>query len=200
MVDNKFDKKTTNRILKKFISGEDKFIDEIENLLRIDEARKIQVDPRQTSFMSILEGEDSKIDTRSTDELPKSILPNFKKVMNLLVASVISFSKEDLKAFGIFREHLKLILKVMDNEHTEEEIQEAIGADWLIYQNLEDLIVASGEGNPDVINFDCAVFDGKYVTGDVDEAYLSRLDEARNDGAQSVAGSEDDAMVGIQNS
>ena len=44
--------------------------------------------------------------------------------MNLLVASVISFSKEDLKAFGIFREHLKLILKVMDNEHTEEEIQE----------------------------------------------------------------------------
>ncbi|NVK07369.1 MAG: hypothetical protein HWD81_07475 [Marivivens sp.] len=124
LVDNKFDKKTTNRILKKFISGEDKFIDEIENLLRIDEARKIQVDPRQTSFMSILEGEDSKIDTRSTDELPKSILPNFKKVMNLLVASVISFSKEDLKAFGIFREHLKLILKVMDNEHTEEEIQE----------------------------------------------------------------------------
>lgn len=83
---------------------------------------------------------------------------------------------------------------------TDEEVCKEIGADWLIYQNLEDLIVASGEGNPDVVNFDCAVFDGKYVTGDVDEAYLSRLDEARNDGAQSIAGADDDAMVGIQNS
>ena len=124
LFDNKFDKRTTKHMLKKFISGEDKFIKEIDNIFGIEEARKIQVDPRQGSFMSILEGEDSKIDTRSTDELPKSILPNFKKVMNLLVASVISFSKEDLKAFRIFREHLKFILKVVDNEYTEEEIQE----------------------------------------------------------------------------
>ena len=29
--------------------------------------------------------------------------------------------------------------------------------------------------------FDCAVLDGKYVTGDVDEAYLQRIDQARND-------------------
>lgn len=83
---------------------------------------------------------------------------------------------------------------------TDDEVCEEIGADWLIYQDLEDLIMASGEGNADVKHFDCAVFDGKYVTGDVDEAYLARLDEARNDGAQADEGSEDEAMVGIQNS
>lgn len=124
LVDNKFDKKITNHLLHKFVFGEDKFINEIENILRIDEARKIQVDPRQGSFMSILEGENSKIDTLSTDELPKSILPDFQELMDLLSVFFLIFPKEALKAFGILREQLKFILKVMDNEYTEEEIRE----------------------------------------------------------------------------
>lgn len=83
---------------------------------------------------------------------------------------------------------------------TNDEIAEEIGADWLIYQDLEDLIAASGEGNPDVPKFDCAVFDGKYVTGDVDAAYLERLDAARKDSAQESDGAGDNAMMGIHNS
>ncbi len=83
---------------------------------------------------------------------------------------------------------------------TDDEVCQEIGADWLIYQDLKDLIAASGEGNPDVPRFDCAVFDGQYVTGDVDEEYLARLDAARNDGAQSANDAGDNAMVGIQNS
>ena len=83
---------------------------------------------------------------------------------------------------------------------TDDEVCKEIGADWLIYQDLKDLIAASAEGNPDVPSFDCAVFDGQYVTGDVDEDYLARLDAARNDGAQSANDAGDNAMVGIQNS
>jgi amidophosphoribosyltransferase len=83
---------------------------------------------------------------------------------------------------------------------TDEEIAKEIGADWLVYQDLHDLIAASGEGNPEVPKFDCAVFDGKYVTGDVDEAYLARLDAARNDLAQANDYTDDHEMVGIQNS
>ena len=64
---------------------------------------------------------------------------------------------------------------------TEKEVETLIGADWLIFQDLEDLISASHEGNPNITQFDCAVFDGKYVTGDVDDAYLKALEEARND-------------------
>ncbi len=87
---------------------------------------------------------------------------------------------------------------------TEEEVAEAIGADWLVYQNIDDLISASAEGNPDIPRFDCAVFDGNYVTGDVDELYLKRLDEARNDAAKSEREngprpSGQSAVVGIQN-
>ena len=56
-----------------------------------------------------------------------------------------------------------------------------IGADWLLYQDLSDLIDAVGGGKVKIEHFDCAVFDGQYVTGDVDENYLNKIEQARND-------------------
>ena len=64
---------------------------------------------------------------------------------------------------------------------TEEEIGTLIGADWLVYQTIDDLVMAAHEGNPDLRGFDCSVFNGEYVTGDIDEAYLARLSRRRND-------------------
>lgn len=64
---------------------------------------------------------------------------------------------------------------------TEAEIAESIGADWLIYQDLDDLIACCHEGNPAIDQFECAVFNGKYITGDVDDVYLARLHAARSD-------------------
>lgn len=85
---------------------------------------------------------------------------------------------------------------------TEEEVCQSIGADWLVYQDLDDLIASSSEGNPDIGEFDCSVFTGHYVTGDVDEAYLARIDAARNDKSQAKqrsADTDDDAVVGLHN-
>jgi amidophosphoribosyltransferase len=65
-----------------------------------------------------------------------------------------------------------------------EEISALIGADWLVYQDLDELVRCSAEGNPTVEAFECSVFDGVYVTGDIDEAYLAALDAERNDDAQ----------------
>ncbi len=65
---------------------------------------------------------------------------------------------------------------------TDEQVQEAIEADWLVYQDLEDLIRASTPSSEEgKRKFDCSVFDGKYVTGDVDDLYFKRLEEARSD-------------------
>ncbi|MFL0799910.1 MAG: amidophosphoribosyltransferase [Agarilytica sp.] len=86
---------------------------------------------------------------------------------------------------------------------SEKEIQEEIGADWLIYQDLEDLIAASMEGNQRVPKFDCSVFDGNYITGDVDDAYLSSLEADRADHAKSARekalAESTNAMVGLHN-
>jgi amidophosphoribosyltransferase len=60
------------------------------------------------------------------------------------------------------------------------EIQEALGADWLIYQRLEDLVEACREGNEAVTRFDTSCFSGEYVTG-VDAGYLESLEASRND-------------------
>lgn len=63
-----------------------------------------------------------------------------------------------------------------------EEIQEIIGADRLIFQDLEDLKTAVKTSKvPEVQDFDCSVFDGVYVTGDIDTAYLDDLAMSRND-------------------
>ena len=40
--------------------------------------------------------------------------------------------------------------------------------------------------NPDIQQFECSVFNGVYVTRDVDQQYLDYLDSLRNDDAKAV--------------
>jgi amidophosphoribosyltransferase len=70
---------------------------------------------------------------------------------------------------------------------SESEICREIGADRLIYQDLEDLIDAAHEGNPAIKQFETSCFDGKYVTGDVSEDYLYNLRKLRSDDAKNRA-------------
>lgn len=85
---------------------------------------------------------------------------------------------------------------------TNQEIAERIGVDWLIYQDLEDLLSASREGNPEVDGFECSVFTGDYITQDVDQAYLDRIDQQRNDKSKASRemSSGETSVVGLHNS
>jgi amidophosphoribosyltransferase len=74
--------------------------------------------------------------------------------------------------------------ELIANGKTDEEVQEKIGADWLVYQDLSDLIDSAKEGNPNITSYECSVFDGRYVTSDVDEIYLKRLEIIRSDSAK----------------
>lgn len=65
-----------------------------------------------------------------------------------------------------------------------EKIADYIGADWLVYQELEDLIQCTTGINHRIEGFDTSVFDGDYITGKVDAVYLSTLEERRNDNAK----------------
>ena len=69
-----------------------------------------------------------------------------------------------------------------------EEVSRAIGADALFYLGLEDLIQSVLDENPAVKNFDTAVFDGNYVTGD-SEVYLEVA--AKKRGEQGTASLND---------
>mgnify|MGYP000482628222 FL=1 len=67
---------------------------------------------------------------------------------------------------------------------TTQEVCKTIGADKLIYQNLDDLIWSVQQGNPDIQSFDCSCFDGNYLTKDIDELYLDNLEAQRSDNAK----------------
>ncbi len=71
--------------------------------------------------------------------------------------------------------------ELIGNGRSEEQIAEAIGADRLIYQDLQDLIDAAHEGNPRIQRFDASCFDGVYVTGDVSRDYLDHIEQLRCD-------------------
>ena len=71
---------------------------------------------------------------------------------------------------------------------TNDEICEAIGADWLIYQDLGDLVDAcTGASGSQIAEFDCSCFNGIYVTGGVTEEYLSRISRTRSDSGKEQA-------------
>jgi len=70
--------------------------------------------------------------------------------------------------------------ELLANGRTAEEIAREIGADAVIYQDLPDLIKAIQEVNPKLTAFDASCFDGNYVTGDVTEEYLIRLEGMRD--------------------
>ena len=88
-----------------------------------------------------------------------------------------------------------------------EQIRDAIGADDLIYQDLEDLKEAVRLGNTTLSEFDCSCFTGDYVTNDIDIDYLTNLASNRADSerdkANGAAGasrrSRDIVSVGLYN-
>jgi amidophosphoribosyltransferase len=67
---------------------------------------------------------------------------------------------------------------------TEDEVRDLIGADWLVYQDLEDLVLACQHDDARVSEFDTSCFSGTYVTGDVTPEYLERLRSERSDAAK----------------
>jgi amidophosphoribosyltransferase len=78
---------------------------------------------------------------------------------------------------------------------TEAEIAVEIGADLLVYQELDALKAAVRDGNPLLGDFEASCFDGRYITGDITTGYLSQLATERN---QARGQAESDAVEDAQ--
>lgn len=74
--------------------------------------------------------------------------------------------------------------ELIANGRTVEQIEELIGADRLIYQDLHGLIRSVRHDHSDITQFDTSCFSGEYVTDDVTPAYLLALEQARSDDAK----------------
>lgn len=78
------------------------------------------------------------------------------------------------------------------------EIAEEIGADKVIYQDLNDLVQSVRQFNPVIEAFDTSVFDGKYVTKDVNEAYFEHIEHERKFSEKDRADADNES-IGLHN-
>jgi amidophosphoribosyltransferase len=79
--------------------------------------------------------------------------------------------------------------ELVAHDRTEEQVRQIIGADALIYQDLAAMKRAVGQLNPALPGFDASCFDGVYVTGDITESDITRLNQGR------VKANEDDGAA-----
>jgi amidophosphoribosyltransferase len=74
--------------------------------------------------------------------------------------------------------------ELVANGRSEEDVAASIGADWLVYQDLDDLVAACRHDDARISAFDTSCFSGEYVTGDVTREFLARIEHERSDGAR----------------
>ncbi len=89
--------------------------------------------------------------------------------------------------------------ELIAHDRSDEEVGHLIGADWMIYQDLDDLIDAVRKGNPSIQQFDCSCFDGHYVTENVSEDYLKKIRSVRCDTAKQQAEQAQQAGMELHN-
>ncbi len=70
--------------------------------------------------------------------------------------------------------------ELIATDRSDEDICHEIGADYLIYQDLESLNQAVSKVNPAITSFETSCFDGNYITGNVTPEYLSIIESQRN--------------------
>ncbi|CAJ0846047.1 3896_t:CDS:10 [Entrophospora sp. SA101] len=91
--------------------------------------------------------------------------------------------------------------ELVAHDRDNEKIAQEIGADKVIYQELDDLIESCRKFNQNILNFDCSVFNGHYTTGGVTEEYLEHLENARGDSTKDNVSNgiyyEQDTIIGL---
>ena len=142
--------------------------------------RKLNPIPFEFKDKNVLLVDDSIVrgtTSREIVEMARSV--GAKKVYFASAAPPIRFQN----VYGI---DMAATAELIAHQRSEEQIAEFIGADWLIYQNLEDLIESAQVGNPEIKKFETSVFDGKYICGSVTKDYLTSLEIDRKDSSKKV--------------
>ncbi|MCC6917015.1 amidophosphoribosyltransferase [Nitrosomonas sp.] len=70
--------------------------------------------------------------------------------------------------------------ELIATNRTDKEICREIGADYLIYQDLDALKQAIIRIDPHIRNFETSCFDGRYIAGNITQEYLYRIESQRN--------------------
>ena len=141
--------------------------------------RKLNPIPFEFKDKNILLIDDSIVrGTTSREIVEMARIAGAKKVFFASAAPPIRFQN----VYGI---DMAATEELIAHQREDQEIANFIGADWLVYQDLEDLIDCAKEGNKKIKNFETSIFDGDYVCGSVTREYLTSLELERKDSNKS---------------
>ena len=113
-----------------------------------------------------------------------------KKVYMASAAPPVSFPN----VYGI---DMPAAEELIAHDRKVDQICQAIGADGLIYQDLQDLIDSVRELNANLHQFETSCFDGNYIAGDINENYLNWLSRKRADAVNESVSDEQFVDVGM---
>ena len=144
-----------------------------QNVRRKNVRRKLNAMALEFSGKNVLLVDDSIVrGTTSLEIIQMARDAGAKKVFMASCAPPIRFSN----VYGI---DMPSRAELVAHNRSIAEVAETIQADAVVYQTLEELIASVRGLNPAITKFDCSVFNGEYVTGDVDEAFLRHLEQVR---------------------
>ena len=86
---------------------------------------------------------------------------------------------------NVFGIDMPAIKELVAHKRTVRQIKNYIGADELIYQDLEDLRLSASIGNPKITAYEDSVFTGNYCDKHVTADYLDNLEKQRKDRSRS---------------
>ncbi|MBZ0105176.1 MAG: amidophosphoribosyltransferase [Sulfuricella denitrificans] len=69
--------------------------------------------------------------------------------------------------------------ELLATDRTDEEIAQEIGADAVIYQDIDALVEDVRAARNAITHFDTSCFNGEYITGDITPEYLAEIEAAR---------------------
>ncbi|KAJ2853245.1 amidophosphoribosyltransferase, partial [Coemansia asiatica] len=163
-----------------------------QEMRRKNVRRKLNAMPTEFKDLNVLLVDDSIVRGTTSQEIIQMARDvGAKKVYFASAAPAIRFPN----VYGIDMPSMKELVAA---GHSDADVAAAIGADYVFFQNLDDLIDSCRKFNPRIKAFDTSVFDGKYVTGDVSQEYLDKLEARRSDTAKQKQAA-DGEVIGLHN-
>ncbi|KAJ1833119.1 amidophosphoribosyltransferase [Coemansia sp. RSA 2711] len=164
-----------------------------QEMRRKNVRRKLNAMPTEFKDLNVLLVDDSIVRGTTSQEIIQMARDvGAKKVYFASAAPAIRYPN----VYGIDMPTMK---ELVASGNSNDAVSAAIGADRVFFQDLDDLVASCRRFNPSITAFDTSVFDGKYITGDVSDEYLQKLEARRSDASKQKPEPADSEVIGLHN-
>ena len=150
-----------------------------QNTRKKSVARKLNPIEIEFKDKNVLLVDDSIVRGHTSKKIIQMVRDNGAKKVHFASAS------PPIRYQNVFGIDMPATKELVAHKRTVRQIKNYIGADELIYQDLEDLRLSASIGNPKITKYEDSVFTGNYCDEHVTADYLNKLEKQRKDRSRS---------------